>query len=102
MPKKKSTEPEPLINVDDFDFPFQRATNAAAVLSELAAAKAAGDSHGDENRMWWGLREMGERILADLETMNEQYTKTANLLPPLDDTHRPTKKTRAQRKGGAR
>ena len=89
---------EPAVDVDNFDQPFVAATNAVAVLRELAQAKESGDIHSDERPLWSGLASMTERLMDDLERMDTEYTPAANYIFNIENGRRPGKGERRRDK----
>jgi hypothetical protein len=92
------------VNVDRFDEPFQRATNGIAVLHALADAQSSNHQNqaDDDNDMWWGIRDLTERALADLKQMGHEYTQAANYVYDLEQAAKGKGNKGKGKKGGAR
>lgn len=88
------------INVDDFDHPFNRASNSIAVVRALAAAKAETEEP-DEMDMWFGIAELMERALSDVKVMSGEYTRAANYLHELETSGSANPAPPRKKKGGA-
>ena len=87
MSRKK---PAPAPPDDRFDEPYDRTTSAIAVLHALAAAHSTNDDTR-EWHMWWGIRDLTERALEDLSTMDSEYAKASNYIFDLVNGRPPGK-----------
>lgn len=60
-----------------------RAANAIAVMHALAAAKAQ-VARADDREMWWGVCDLTERALADVNELATAYDQAADRIHDLE------------------